>query len=427
MSVIEVRGQRPLKGELIVQGSKNAVLPMMAASVLNKGITVIDNVPRIQDVFCMMGILDSLGCCCTLRQHRLQINAAGLWGASISRNDMETMRSSILLLGPLLGRLGEASVYEPGGCMIGKRPIDLHLMALKRLGAAVEEGGEGKPLTARAKRLSGAAIEFPYPSVGATENAICAAVAASGRTVLTGCAREPEIEELCRFLTGMGALIRGAGSPVITIEGGLALHDCHYRAGGDRIVAGTYLLAAAGTGGEIALTGIGAGQLRPVLCALKRLGGFLYEEEGLLFFKSQGRPAALTAVTGPHPGFPTDLQSVLMAVLSVADGESAVRETVFESRFATAGELAKLGADIRLDCDTARIRGRERLYCASGEAKALPGGGALVVAGVRADGVTRIGGCKYIVRGYEDICRDLAGLGASIAWRQRGRTEEAGR
>ena len=417
MSVIEVRGRRPLKGELIVQGSKNAVLPMMAASVLNKGITVIDNVPGIQDVFCMMGILDSLGCCCALHRHRLQIDASGLCGASISRCDMEAMRSSILLLGPLLGRLGEAAVYEPGGCMIGKRPIDLHLMALKRLGAAVEEGGEGKPLTARAKRLSGAAIEFPYPSVGATENAICAAVAASGRTVLTGCAREPEIEELCRFLTAMGASIRGAGSRVITIEGGLALHDCHYRAGGDRIVAGTYLLAAAGTGGEIVLTGAGARELCPVLCVLKRLGGFLYEEEGLLFFKSQGRPAALTAVTGPHPGFPTDLQSVLMAVLSVADGESAVRETVFESRFATVGELVKLGADIALSGDTARIRGLGCLKGASVEAKDLRGGAALAVAGLLADGATRISGCGHIMRGYEDICRDLACLGASIAWR----------
>jgi len=412
--VIEVRGQRPLKGELIIQGSKNAVLPMMAASVLNKGITIIDNVPRIQDVFCMMGILDSLGCSCSLKGHRLRIDASGLSGTSISREDMETMRSSIMLLGPLLGRLGEAEVYEPGGCMIGKRPIDLHLMALQRLGAAVEEGTDDMPLRANASALKGAVIEFPFPSVGATENAIFTAVAASGRTVLSGCAKEPEIQELCRFLNGMGASIRGAGSCVITIEGGLELHDSQFTVSGDRIVAGTYLLAAAGAGGEAVLTGVNTRELYPVISVLRRMGLFLYAEDGLLYVRNQGKPRAVSLETGPYPGFPTDLQSVLMAVMSAGDGDSLVRETIFESRFKTAEELEKMGARIEIFGDTARIYGNRKLKGSTVTAKDLRGGAALAAAGLMAEGATRIEDCGYILRGYEDICRDLSALGADI-------------
>lgn len=421
MSAIEVRGLCPIKGEIIVQGSKNAVLPMMAASVLNRGITVIDNVPRIQDVFCMMGILDSLGCSCILKGHRLEINASGLSGCSISRRDMEKMRSSIMLLGALLGRCGEAEVYYPGGCMIGKRPIDLHLMALEQMGAEIRKGKDGEPLRARAGKLRGAEISFPFPSVGATENSIFAAVSAAGRTVLSGCAREPEIVELCLFLNSMGASIRGVGTGILTIEGGLPLHDTRFRVGGDRIAAGTYLLSAAAAGGELLLTGLDIRELSSVTDILRRMGTVLYEEEELLYLKSCGRLRAVSVRTGPYPAFPTDLQSVIMAAMSVADGVSAVEERVFENRFRTAGQLKKLGALIQTKEETATILGREKLSGAFVEAQDLRGGAALVAAGLCADGVTTIGCCEHIERGYEDICRDLAGIGAAIRYVQPGR------
>ena len=421
MSAIEIRGLCPIKGEIIVQGSKNAVLPMMAASVLNRGITVIDNVPRIQDVFCMMGILDSLGCSCILKGHRLEINASGLSGCSISRNDMEKMRSSIMLLGALLGRCGEAEVFYPGGCMIGKRPIDLHLMALERMGAEIVKGKDGEPLRARAGKLRGAEISFPFPSVGATENSVFAAVSAVGRTVLSGCAREPEIVELCRFLNSMGASIRGIGTGVLTIEGGLPLHDTRFRVGGDRIAAGTYLLAAAAAGGELLLTGLDIRELSSVTDILRKMGAVLYEEEELLYLKSCGRLRAVSVRTGPYPAFPTDLQSVIMAAMSVADGVSAVEERVFENRFRTAGELKKLGALIQTKEETATILGREKLSGAFVEAQDLRGGAALVAAGLCADGVTMVGSCEHIMRGYEDICRDLTGIGAAVRYVQPGR------
>ena len=416
MSAIEVQGLCPIKGEIIVQGSKNAVLPMMAGAVLNKGITVIDNVPRIQDVFCMMGILDSLGCSCVLDGHSLTIDAAGLSRFSIPREEMEKMRSSIMLLGALLGRCKEAEVYYPGGCMIGKRPIDLHLMALEKMGVLIEEGEGDEPLRANVPRLRGTVVDFPFPSVGATENAIFAAVAASGKTVLKGCAKEPEITELCRFMNNMGASIRGAGSDVLVIEGGLPLHDSRYTVCGDRIAGGTYLLAAAGAGGELLLTGTESAGLLTVTSVLKRMGALVYAEDELIYLKAPERLRAASIKTDPYPGFPTDLQSIMMAVMSRAEGTSIIEEKIFENRFKTAVELEKLGAEIIVEEDIARIVGHTRLKGAHVEAKDLRGGAALVAAAMMAEGTTIVGSCEYIMRGYEDICRDLSGMGACIRY-----------
>lgn len=415
MSAIEVRGLRPIKGEIEVQGSKNAVLPMMAAAVLNQGITVIDNVPRIQDVFCMMGILDSLGCSCVLNGHRLTIDARQLNAFSISREEMGKMRSSIMLLGALLGREGKARVYTPGGCMIGKRPIDLHLMALKRMGAVIEE--RDGCLIAEAASLHGTSVIFPFPSVGATENALFAAVSAKGRTEIKGCAREPEIKELCHFLLNMGASIKGVGTDCLTVEGGRPLCDSHFRVSGDRIVAGTYLFMAAGTGGEILITGIQTEGLKKTAVALKDMGALIYEEEDLIYLKRKNCLKALAVTTGPHPEFPTDLQSMIMTAMCLANGESLIEETVFESRFHTAGELVKMGADIKITKDKAWIRGPVKLKGSVVNAGDLRGGAALVFAGIAAEGITRIEGCEYIMRGYEDICRDLKSLGADICYR----------
>lgn len=416
MSAIEIRGMCPIKGEIEVQGSKNAVLPMMAASVLNHGITVIDNVPGIQDVFCMMGILDSLGCKCVLTGHRLEINAGQITGTSVCREEMGKMRSSIMLLGSLLGRAGEASVYYPGGCRIGERPIDLHLMALKKMGVQVVEEDDCGCLTATAGSLRGADILFPFPSVGATENALFAAVAAEGNTCLSGCAMEPEIEELCLFLNNMGARIRGVGTNCLEIEGGLPLHDSVFRVGGDRIVAGTYLFAAAGAGGEVMVSGVGTAALSNVTGSLKRMGAVLYEEKELVYLTTPKRLQAISVKTGPYPEFPTDLQSMMMVAMSRADGLSKIEETVFENRFKTAKELKKLGADIRIQKNKAFIFGETRLEGCETEATDLRGGAALVSAGLIAEGITRVSSCEYIMRGYEDICRDLKSLGAFVRY-----------
>ncbi|MEG1780615.1 MAG: UDP-N-acetylglucosamine 1-carboxyvinyltransferase [Clostridium sp.] len=416
MSMIEVHGLRPIKGEINVQGSKNAVLPMMAAAVLNHGTTIIHNVPRIQDVMCMMGILDSLGCCCTLTNHRLVIDAEHLTGTTISREEMGQMRSSIMLLGALLARSGEASVYYPGGCMIGKRPIDLHLMALEKMGVRVDLNPEEECFRATATCLEGAEVNFSFPSVGATENAIFAATAADGCTQLHGCAEEPEIQELCHFLINMGAVIRGVGTGHLSIEGGFPLHDSEFTVGGDRIVAGTYLMAAAGVQGEILITGIQSSQLQEVIRHLKMMGANVYKEEQLLYLKAEQRLKAISVKTETYPGFPTDLQPVMMTAMCRSKGVGIIEETIFENRFRTVGELKKMGAHIEVHNDKAYISGCPRLKGTSVEASDLRGGAALVSAGLAADGVTMIRCCKHILRGYEDICRDLQSLGADIQY-----------
>lgn len=426
MSEIEVRGLCRMQGEIVVQGSKNAVLPMMAASILNSGRTVLENVPRIQDVFCMMGILNSLGCVCTFAGNRMEIDASVLSGCSVEKAEMEKMRSSIMLLGALLGRLGEARLYSPGGCRIGRRPIDFHLEALRGLGAEIEAKDESSFLCARASKLSGSRISLPFPSVGATENALFAAVMASGRTVLSGCAREPEIRELCDFLNSMGAGIRGGGTSVIVVEGGLPLHNTRFFVGGDRIVAGTYLFSAVSAGGELLLTGFEASGLQSVTAALRQMGATVYEEEELIYIRSQDRPEPLSVKTGPYPAFPTDLQSVMMAVLCLARGESSLEETVFENRLGTARELGKMGAQIECDGKKARILGVPCLSGARVEAADLRGGAALITAALGAEGITRVGGCGHILRGYEDICRDLKKVGIHIRMRNEagGNREE---
>lgn len=412
MSAIEVHGLCQMKGEIEVQGSKNASLPMMAAAILNRGITIIDNIPRIQDVFCMMGILDSLGCQCSLTGHRLVIDATTLTGFCVPEEEMKKMRSSIMLLGALLGREGKAQVSNPGGCMIGKRPIDLHLMALKKLGATISEA-DGY-VKGEASSLKGTTITFPFPSVGATENALFAAVAAHGHSELIGCAREPEIENLCHFMVNMGACIKGIGTNHLIIEGGLPLHDSEFRVDGDRIVAGTYLMAAAGTRSEILVKGAKSAGLKRTADALRQMGASVYEEEDLIYIKAQEQLTAISITTGPYPEFPTDLQSMMMSVMSLSNGIGVIEEKVFENRFKAAEELKKMGADITILDNCASIRGRRKIYGASVTATDLRGGAALVIAGLSAEGITKILDCRHIMRGYEDICRDLKSLGADI-------------
>ncbi len=340
MSVIEVQGLTPLEGEIKIQGSKNAVLPMMAAAILHKGTTVIENVPRIQDVFCMLGILDSIGCKCRLEGNRLKIDASVVTETEIPKEFVKSMRSSIIVSGPLLGRMKRAVTSFPGGCSIGERPIDLHLTALDALGARVEEDGE--ELLVTANELTGADIYFPFPSVGATENALMAAVLADGVTVIHGAAREPEIEELCLFLIGMGARIHGVGSSKLVIEGVLSLHDSIFTVTGDRIVAGTYLCAVMAAEGCVTLTGIRPSHMEAVLRCAEEMGAAIRRYDDRISVTMTGRPADYSVVTGPYPQFPTDLQSPMMAVMAAAEGTGRMEETVFEGRFGTVKELQNL-------------------------------------------------------------------------------------
>ena len=321
-----------------------------------------------------------------------------------------------MLLGALLGRFCEAGVYSPGGCMIGKRPIDWHLRALRALGAEIQESEPDGFLHAQTTGLRGAEIIFPFPSVGAVENALFAAVAAVGRTVLRGCAQEPEIGQLCHFLNGMGASIRGIGTDALIIEGGLPLHDSRFVIGGDRIVAGTYLFACIGCGGSVLLTEAPWEQMEAVTLVAEKMGAQCITSEEGLFVQCSKRPQAIPYLrTGPYPGFPTDLQSVAMAVLTKAEGCSCIEENIFENRFRIAEPLKGMGAEIVLkDGRHAVITGVEHLRGSRMEACELRGGAALVLAGLAAEGESFVTGQHFIERGYENICRDLRELGARI-------------
>lgn len=386
----------------------------MAASLLHKGTIKLFHVPKIQDMFCMMGILESMGCVCRLGEGCAEIDTTGLVCSKIPEAEARKMRSSVMLLGPLLGRCGEALGWQPGGCSIGERPIDLHLMALKKLGAEIV--CDGFCITAKAAGLHGTQIRFPFPSVGATENAVMAAVAADGITVIHGAAKEPEIEILCRFLQAMGAQIEGVGSSVLTIQGGCALHDTEFVIPGDRIVAGTYIGAVLAAAGEVYLRGVVPGQLWAVLDAAEQMGARVLCRSDGIFIRLEKRPQAICLETQVYPGFPTDLQSVFAAAAAAAKGSSRIKEQVFEGRFAAAEELRKLGGHIIIKDRTIFIDGVYPLTGAAVRAPDLRGGAALVVAALAAQGETRITQTAHISRGYEDICRDLHGLGADIRW-----------
>lgn len=360
------------------------------------------------------------------------IDAGEIKSTQVPREYVRSMRSSIILLGVLLGRMGRGSCCYPGGCLIGARPIDLHLMALKKLGAVIsEEDGIIEACAGAGGRLKGTEIIFSYPSVGATEQAVLAAVLAEGVTVIRGAAMEPEICQLCGFLNNMGAVICGAGTKTLMIQGVRSLKDSAFRVEGDRIVAGTYGAAVMAAGGDVTLKGVRPSALKLPLALIARSGGTVTvsessgrlqatgigsEEGGRIRIRNEGPAGPLTLKTGPYPEFPTDLQSPFMAFLAAGRGVSRIEERVFEGRFGTAGELEKMGALIRLEGKTAVIYGAGSLKGSAVKAADLRGGAALAVAALAAKGETVIGDCRHIERGYEDICRDLSALGARIQW-----------
>ncbi|MCI9664600.1 MAG: UDP-N-acetylglucosamine 1-carboxyvinyltransferase [Lachnospiraceae bacterium] len=413
MDAIHIRGGNSLFGETKIQGSKNAVLPVMAAALLVDDISIIGNCPRISDVCHMQNLLTGLGCRVSWADRTLMIDARGACADKMNGESVTQMRSSIMLLGAMLGRFGEASMAYPGGCVIGKRPIDMHLCALERMGVTIrqEEGN----FTAIAENLRGTVIALPFASVGATENVLLAAVKAQGVTVLQNAAREPEIAALCQFLKKAGAVIEGVGGSTLVIQGGNPLHGTQFQIPADRIVAGTYLFSALGTGGHILLKDAPVSQMTEMLRIAARMGAEItVSQEGLsVLAESPGRPLSYLR-TGVYPGFPTDMQSPLMAALAQGEGTSTIEETIFEDRFRIAGELTKMGACICTRGRCAVIKGVSKLHGCEVEAKELRGGAGLVIAGCMADGETVVRNRHFIERGYEDICRDYQNLGVNI-------------
>lgn len=409
---IEVEGMHRLHGEVRIQGSKNAALPILSACVLNKGETVLHGCPRIRDVSSMLEALESAGAKVSWEKDTLILDTSVMEPVPFIEKAGH-MRSSVMLLGSFLARFGRATIGYPGGCCIGKRPIDLHEQALGAMGAVFCE--EETYLEARCQKLEGCDLYLPYPSVGVTENVLLAACGASGMTRIYGAAREPEISELCGFLSGLGIRIHGTGTDTISVIGREIQTHGEYTICSDRIVAGTYLMAVAAAGGEAVLLEAPLEHMRYTIRLLGKMGAKLRRDGRNLKIQMEEAPEPLPYLwTSPYPGFPTDLQSPLLSVLCRANGVSRIEERIFENRFLIAEELKKMGADLRVEAQTVYIRPVPRLLPAQLYAKDLRGGAALVIAALEAEGTSVVWNADVISRGYEDIGKDLQALGAHI-------------
>ncbi len=413
MKHIFIRGGVPLNGKVRIQGSKNAALPILAATLLAGGEHEIKNCPKIADVYYMLELIRSQGAVTCWKGRDLYVDTRQLTPGPLEEKKEGTMRSSIFLLGAMLGRFGEAVLEYPGGCIIGDRPVNWHIEHLSKMGVVFDESC--CRIKAKVSKLVGMEHHLPFPSVGLTENLIMAAVLAEGTTVLHGAAREPEITALCEFLNSAGACITGAGKSDITVVGVKELHGGSITLPGDRIVAGTYALGCMITGGGVLLEGAPAAHMARLIPMLHAMGGStLITEEGIYLHRRERLCAIPYTLTEGYPGFPTDLQSPLLAALCTADGESAIEERIFDNRFRIVHELQKMGADIHIRGNTAYVHGVEKLQGNTLKAEELRGGAALVIAGLGAGGETYIENCGHIYRGYENICRDLSELGARI-------------
>ena len=424
MKGIRIQGGIPLQGKVRIQGSKNAALPILAATLLTDEVSYIQNCPRIADVHRFVYLLRELGCLVHWQENGIRVQPGGETNLPCKRSEerrmqgeaITGMRSSLCLLGALLGRCGYVTMEHPGGCVIGERPIDLHIKALQQMGVEFREEEGLLSAWAKDEKLHGAEILLDFPSVGATENILLAAVKASGDTWIIGAAREPEVTALCEFLTACGAKIEGIGTAELRIRGDRPLHGTGFTIPPDRIVAGTYLFACVACGGSALLTGAPWEQMEAVTIAAEKMGAQCIVSDEGLFVQASGRPKALNHIqTGPYPEFPTDLQSVAMAVLAKAEGISCIEENIFENRFRIAEPLNGMGAQIFLkDGRHAVITGVEHLRGSRMEACELRGGAALILAGLAAEGESFVMGQHFIERGYENICRDFRELGARI-------------
>lgn len=412
---LHIRGGVRLQGKVKVQGSKNAALPILAATILAEGESCLKDCPRISDVYRMLRLLQSLGGRVRWEGDGVCVSTGSITTQDMPEDAITGMRSSLCLLGALLARCGSIVMEHPGGCIIGERPIDLHLQALRQMGVRFHEEG-GRICGEAPDGLCGAEIILPFPSVGATENIVLAAVTARGCTRIRGAAREPEVEALCRYLNACGARIDGIGTSCLDIQGVERLHGASYRIPADRIVAGTYLYAALGTRGCVLLEHAPWQHMQAVIRMAEKMGAICQMTEEGLYVQSLGELASVPVIrTGVYPGFPTDMQSIALAVSTMALGETRIEEHIFENRFRVAEPLRRMGADIRQQSPhSLTVNGVQRLHGEQVKACELRGGAALVVAGLMAEGETHITGCEYIERGYENICKDLRELGARI-------------
>ncbi|UCH28358.1 MAG: UDP-N-acetylglucosamine 1-carboxyvinyltransferase [Myxococcales bacterium] len=414
MDSIEIVGGSRLAGSVRISGAKNAALPIMTAALLADGEHVFRNVPNLRDVHTMTRLLGRLGADASYEGGCVQVKASGAIEPTAPYDLVKQMRASVLVLGPLVARCGRAIVSLPGGCAIGARPIDQHLKGLEAMGADVELHHGYVEVIVPGGRLAGSDVAFDFPTHTGTENLKCAAVLAQGRTTLTNCAREPEVEELARVLNKMGARIEGAGTSVISIEGVESLHPVDHAIIPDRIEAGTFMVAAAATAGDVLLEGIGFEPLEAVVAKLREAGSTVEREgDGIRVVGSEViQPTDI--ITQPHPGFPTDMQAQLMMLMCLAKGTSRITETVFENRFMHVSELNRMGANILVDGRTATVHGVTKLEGAEVMATDLRASASLVLAGLVAEGTTHVRRVYHLDRGYEHIEEKLAPLGANI-------------
>lgn len=414
MSRYIINGGNKVEGRLSIRGAKNSVLPIMAAAILNESKSIINNIPNISDVHVMIDILKSIGCKAKYEDSTLYLDSSNIDITSVKEEYMKMLRSSIIVMGAMIGRFNDISISYPGGCSIGARPIDLHLDALKTLGVKITE--ENGYIYCHRDNLIGSIINLQFPSVGATENAILAAVKAKGTTIINNAAKEPEIEDLQEFLNSMGAKVNGAGTSCIQIEGVDKLHSVNHTIIPDRIAIGTYMIASAITGGNLEVDKVIKAHMDPIVKKLEEAGCIIeYKNKGLIMSPPKKIIPIDIVKTSPHPGFPTDMQSQLMTLLCLGKGTSIFHETIFENRFMHCDELIKMGANIiNITENICMVKGVDVLTGEKVKAMDLRGGAALVLAGLVAEGITEVSNINYIERGYEDFEFILRNLGANI-------------
>jgi len=413
MGTLIVNGGRKLEGDVFVHGSKNSILPILAATILNSGISVIHNCPKLRDVDAAIEILRCIGCRVEFENGTVVVDSKAAENFEIPDELMREMRSSVIFMGAMIARLGKVSLFAPGGCELGARPIDLHISALRALGTEISE--DGGAIRCRAHNMRGNDIVLSFPSVGATENAMLTACACSGKTRIINAAREPEIEDLQNFLIRMGADVSGAGSSTITIRGRQRLHDVEYTVIPDRICAATFMCAAAMCGGKVRVNNVIPEHVSTVTSILNGIGCDINVGNDYIDVSCYGRLSSIRCIrTMPYPGFPTDAQPPLMALATRCEGVSVFVENIFDGRYRHVGGLLRLGADIRLEGRVALVSGVNRLCGCPVEATDLRGGAALVVAALAAEGTTEIGEIDHIDRGYEMIEKSFQKIGADI-------------
>lgn len=415
MDKLCIEGGAVLKGNIRVSGSKNAALPILFGALLSQGTVRLSNVPRLRDISTTLKLLEILGCRTSFEGDVVTVTPEKVVPEA-PYELVKTMRASVLCLGPLLALLGEAKVSLPGGCAIGARPVNLHLTALELMGAEFELNSGY--IQGRCDKLRGARITFDFPTVGGTENLLMAASLAEGETVMENCAREPEVVDLANFLNSMGARITGQGTSIIRIQGVESLGGTDYRVMPDRIEAGTYIVAGVITGGEVVIEDCPFQELDAVCYKLREMGVWLEEKGGDALVKRHGELVGVDIVTQPFPGFPTDMQAQLMALMCLAQGAGVIEEKIFENRFMHVSELVRLGADIRLQGRAAVVRGVKKLVGAPVMASDLRASASLVLAGLAAQGKTEVLRIYHLDRGYENLEAKLAGVGARV-WRER--------